>query len=547
MINIKNYKVSLLFAGLLLINSSLTSCSSSDNTDNTQPPTTTTRDLNVNLDLKLQTMESFGASDAWQCNFIGKNWPLDKKNQIADLLFSKDVDASGNPKGIGLSLWRFNLGAGSTEQGNASDIGDEWRRTECFTTDGVSYDMNKQAGQVWFMKAAKARGVEKLLAFTNSAPVYLTNNGKAYASIKEFYNLKDGKMPDLADFWVNSIDKLKTVHGLTIDYVSPFNEPQYEWNGTSQEGSPATNANIYSFVNALSPKLLAKGLNSQIVVGEGGAFEPLYKTVSGTESRSNQIDYFFGTNSTKNIGGLSNVKKTISAHSYWQAWPLSSLVSSRQSAASKIQTVPGLNLWASEYCILESPGTAELPGGAGSGRDLGMQTALWVARIVSSDIAIGGVSSWQWWTAVSRGDYKDGLIHVDDGASNGAGGADYCKNDGYVRESKILWALGNFSFFVKPGMARVQIPNIDNATATTDVMLTAYKDETNKKLVIVAVNFSKTARTYKLNLSGGTLTNNKLTPYTTSDALSLKKGTDVDPANFEIGARSVVTYVGTYK
>lgn len=176
-----------------------------------------------------------------------------------------------------------------------------------------------------------------------------------------------------------------------------------------------------------------------------------------------------------------------------------------------------------------------------------MQTALWVARIVSSDIAIGGVSSWQWWTAVSRGDYKDGLIHVDDGASNGAGGADYCKNDGYVRESKILWALGNFSFFVKPGMARVQIPNIDNATATTDVMLTAYKDETNKKLVIVAVNFSKTARTYKLNLSGGTLTNNKLTPYTTSDALSLKKGTDVDPANFEIGARSVVTYVGTYK
>ena len=167
-------------------------------------------------------MESFGASDAWQCNFIGKNWPLDKRNKIADLLFSKEVDADGNPKGIGLSLWRFNLGAGSAEQGDASDIGDEWRRTECFTTDGVTYNMNKQAGQVWFMKAAKERGVEKLLAFTNSAPVYLTNNGKAHASIKEFYNLKDGKMPDFADFWVNSIDKLKTDHGLTIDYISPF-------------------------------------------------------------------------------------------------------------------------------------------------------------------------------------------------------------------------------------------------------------------------------------------------------------------------------------
>jgi hypothetical protein len=543
---LKNYKVSLLFAGLLFINSVFISCES-DTAENSPPVVSTTRDLNVNLDINLQTMESFGASDAWQSNFIGKNWPTDKRNYIADLLFSKEVDAEGNPKGIGLSLWRFNLGAGSAEQGAASDIGDEWRRTECFTTDGVSYDMSKQAGQVWFMKAAKIRGVEKLLAFTNSAPVYLTNNGKAYASIKQFYNLKDGKMPDLADFWVNSIDKLKTEHGLTIDYVSPFNEPQYEWDGTGQEGSPATNANIYSFVNILSPKLQSKGLSSQIVVGESGAFEPLYKTVSGTESRSNQIDYFFGANSTKNISGLANVKKTISGHSYWQAWPLSGLISSRQAAAAKTQSVPGLSLWASEYCILESPGTAELPEGGGPGRDLGIQTALWVARLISTDISIGGVTSWQWWTAISRGDYKDGLVHVDDGASKGAGNADYCKYDGTVRDAKILWAFGNFSFFVKPGMVRVQIPGLDNSTATTDVMLTAYKDVANKKLVIVAVNFSKTARTYKLNLSGGALVNNKLTPYTTSDAMSLKKGTDVDAANFEIGARSVVTYVATYK
>ncbi|MNR11535.1 hypothetical protein D3C85_1278370 [compost metagenome] len=139
------------------------------------------------------------------------------------------------------------------------------------------------------------------------------------------------------------------------------------------------------------------------------------------------------------------------------------------------------------------------------------------------------------------------MVHVDDGASNGAGNADYCKNDGNVRETKILWALGNFSFFVKPGMVRVQIPGLDNSAATTDVMLTAYKDVANKKLVIVAVNYGSSARTYKLNLSGGTLDNNKLTSYTTSDTKSLKKGADVDAANFEIPAKSVVTYTGTYK
>jgi hypothetical protein len=543
---ITNTKVSLLCAGLLFANSLLVSCES-DNSDNSNPETATTTTLNVNLDMNLQTMESFGASDAWQCNFIGKNWPSDKKNQIADLLFSNELDADGNPKGIGLSLWRFNLGAGSTEQGEASDIGDEWRRTECFTTDGVSYDMSKQAGQVWFMKAAKERGVAKLLAFTNSAPVYLTQNGKAHASIKEFYNLKDGKMPELADFWTTSLDKLKTEHGLTIDYVSPFNEPQYNWDGSAQEGSPATNANIYSFVNVLSPKLQAKGLEAKIVVGEAGAYESLYKTVSGLESRSNQIDYFFGANSAKNISGLSNVKQTISGHSYWQAWPLNEMISSRQSAASRVQSIGGLSLWSSEYCVLESPGTSELPGGAGPGRDLGIQLALWTARIVSTDIAIGGVTSWQWWTAISRGDYKDGLIHVDDGASNGAGNTDYCKNDGFIRDSKTLWALGNFSFFVKPGMVRVLIPELDNAAATTDVMLTAYKDVATKKLVIVAVNISKSAKTYKLNLAGGALTDNKFTPYTTSETLSLKKGAAVDATNFVIPAKSIVTYVGTYK
>lgn len=539
-------KVSLLCAGLLLANSFLVSCDSEDK-NNSDSGTSTTAEISVNLDMNLQTMESFGASDAWQCNFIGKNWPTDKKNKIADLLFSKELDADGNPKGIGLSLWRFNLGAGSSEQGDASDITDEWRRSECFTQDGVSYDMNKQAGQVWFMKAARERGLEKLLAFANSAPVYLTQNGKAHAAIKEFYNLKDGKMPELADFWATSLDKLKTQQGLTIDYVSPFNEPQYEWDGTGQEGSPATNANIYNFVNVLSPKLKATGATAQIVVGEAGAYEPLYKTVAGKESRSNQIDYFFGVNSTKSIAGLSNVKKTISAHSYWQAWPLSDLVYSRQTAATRAQGVAGLSLWSTEYCVLESPGTAQLPGGAGAGRDLGIQLALWTARIVSTDIAVGGVTSWQWWTAISRGDYKDGLIHVDDGASKGAGDANYCKNDGFIRDSKTLWALGNFSFFVKPGMVRVQIPSVDNATAVNDVMVTAYKDATTKKLVVVAVNVSSSAKTYKLNLTGGALTDNKLTPYTTSETLSLKKGTAVDATNFEIPAKSIVTYVGTYK
>ena len=80
--------------------------------------------LAVDFSKTYQTIENFGASDAWSGQFVG-NWPEVKKNEIADLLFSNGVKKDGSPKGIGLTLWRFNIGAGSTEQGKASGIKDE--------------------------------------------------------------------------------------------------------------------------------------------------------------------------------------------------------------------------------------------------------------------------------------------------------------------------------------------------------------------------------------------------------------------------------------
>ncbi|GAE83199.1 xylanase [Bacteroides reticulotermitis JCM 10512] len=126
----------------------------------------------------LQTMEYFSASDAWSMQIIGL-WPQDKQNRIADWLFSTENGTNGQPKGIGLSLWRFNVGAGSAAQGKASQIGSKWMRTECFLQPDGTYDWDKQQGQRNFLKLAKERGVNKFLAFLNSPPVYFTQNGLA--------------------------------------------------------------------------------------------------------------------------------------------------------------------------------------------------------------------------------------------------------------------------------------------------------------------------------------------------------------------------------
>ena len=83
-----------------------------------------------------QHIQHFGASDAWSMQFLGL-WSEKQQEQIADWLFSMENDETGKPKGIGLSLWRFNLGAGSEEQGEASQI-QRGTRTQCFPAASVA-------------------------------------------------------------------------------------------------------------------------------------------------------------------------------------------------------------------------------------------------------------------------------------------------------------------------------------------------------------------------------------------------------------------------
>ena len=504
-------------------------------------------EIKIDLSQELQTMDGFGASDAWRCQMVGKNWPLEKRNAIADLLFSKEVDKDGNPKGIGLSVWRFYLGAGSAEQGLESGISDEWRRSECFQNPDGTYDWTKQAGQRWFLQAAKSRGVEKFLAFTISPPVQMTLNGKAFSPQKLNMNIKKGKLPEYADFLVEIIDNLQRREGITFDYLSPINEPQWDWmagkNGqASQEGTPATNQEMFDFTKLLSERIQSKSLKTEIVMGEAAIINYLYENVND-ENRDDQINVFFGTSST-NISQLPNVKKVITGHSYFSVWPLKDQISYREKLSSRLKQTENLKYWQTEYSILEEPGAAEIPGGSGHQRDLGMKTALFAARLIHNDIAVANASSWQWWTALSRADFKDGLIYLDDGTNNGSMTDGYCKNDGFYRESKLLWAFGNYSRFVRPGMIRLQI---ENQKKEEDIMLTAYKDVANKKLVIVAINNSNSIKKCNLNLFGNTLVKKTLTPYTTSETMSLKKGTDVKASSFEIPSKAVVTYVGSYK
>lgn len=504
----------------------------------------------INLAAEKQVMHSFGASDCWGIKFIGKNWPENKRNQIADLLFSKEMDAQGNPKGIGLSMWRINIGAGSFEQGEGSNISSPWRREESFQLPDGSYDWSKQAGNQWFARAAKARNVENFLLFSISAPVHMTKNGYAFApggADKGKLNLQPGKMDAFAGFLAD-VTKHYTDAGIPVRYISPLNEPQWDWmagnNGkATQEGTPATNEEAFTLIKALDAQMAAKGLPAKIAFGEAGALNYIYGPVSTAPERSDVFNYFWNPSGKGYIGALRSVEPVMTSHSYFAQPDVPSLISHRQQLAARMNAInPQVNYWQTEYCVL-----GKEDGIKGGGRDLGMNTALYIARIIHTDIVIGNATSWQWWLAVSPSDYKDGLVYVSE-VNGTMGELPATQQDGTVYSSKMLWALGNYSRFVRPGMVRVDASLQNNTapqTAAANLMVSAYKNPATKEVVTVLINM--TSKDEKISLSGLQLASPEVAVYTTSEKDELRHTQGNAADGIALGARSVVTVVGKYR
>lgn len=490
-----------------------------------------------------QTIHSFGASDCWRVQYIGKNWPIEKRNQIADLLFSSEFDSWGNPKGIGLSMWRFNIGSGSHEAGDNGGVASQWRRTECFLEKEGDWNWDKQEGQRWMLQAARERGVRYSLGFSITAPYFMTKNGMARAREKTPYaNIRENQFDDYAAFLAEVSTHLK------LDYLSPINEPQWEWVGSGQEGMQATNEECSRLIHLLDKELKRRESKTKVVFGEAGDIRYLYRSGTNKPERDNQLKEIFSKKGIHSIYGLSSVAPIVSGHSYWSTWPVDTLIQTRKELAEELgkQLPSNYTYWQTEYCPMEQ--NPDNPRGGG-GRDLGMNTALYVARVIHHDLTVANAASWQWWTAFSEWNYKDGLIFIDDGTiADGASRGDEemietCKNDGVFRTSKLLWALGNYSFFVRPGMVR--LASGAEMEESTSVMASAYIDKSSKQVVVVLINYSE--ENQKVDLSFQSLPNEyyvqKYKLFETSNRSDLQyKGTVGN--NFEVPARSILTLVG---
>ncbi|PLW86160.1 glycoside hydrolase family 30 protein [Halioglobus japonicus] len=445
--------------------------------------------LSIDYQQTFQTIEAFGASDAWAIDPAVKRWQHEGNPEAVDMLADLLFDTQ---EGIGLSAWRFNIGAGSAEQGDESSIPDPYRRAELFVAEpGGEVDASKQAGQVRFLQAAHQRGVETFVAFANSPPHWATKNGLTHpadgAGVGST-NLNPVHRDDFTQFLVRVLQHLRSdAVGVPVNYISPANEPTWHWQDQTQEGSRYNNEDLKALYRSLFGALKAQGLEHAVEIDGPEAPEyrvaldddlhkDLYGKVyqggmnkEGEGSFRNYFTEFLGDPQMQSLLG-----NKVSLHGYFseqgelQLGPLRDAMMENLSRYS-----PSPRVWMSEYCVLGGPGDVRDFDGHGFDAE-DYHLAEHIARIIHRDFTRLNVTAWFWWLALTPYDYKDGLIQVADDLDAGS-----------VKPSKVFWALGQYSRFIRPGYERVAAPGFDDVHG---LMASAYRSPENKRLVVVVVN-----------------------------------------------------------
>lgn len=477
----------------------------------------------VNLNEKYQTMNGFGASACWWSQDVG-GW--DNAKEIMSYLYSED-------NGIGLNIYRYNLGAGSKDDNTLYVLN---RRTESFLNADGTYNWNNDANAQKCLELAKGFAGDdmRVALFCNSAPVNFTKNGKGYcdASDSSTYvsNLDSSNYQNFADYCYDCAEHFIN-NGYRVTEVSPINEPQYSWRGwfnadgsvsMGQEGCYYKPEEARELLKAFVKKFNKSELDKngcKVSMFESGAIEgddttfSKYMKVLLNDSGLDGI-----ANST-----LRNYFDTVSVHSYWSSTDIktaaASLMADKYSNYNIVQT---------EYCQMQddwNTGVHDLVE-TNMTSGLTMEYGLALANIIYDDLTILNVNEWDWWTACAYGGYTDALVYLNETTHK-------------IETSKRLWTLGNFSKFTDEGSVRIA------ANTTDDSLKTVAFSNPDGTVSIVLINSGTADVNTTLNLNGNDTGLSRYTTYVTnseSDLEQYQSGKSLDD-EITIPAQSVATVV----
>lgn len=453
------------------------------------------QDLQLSLypDSVFQTLDNFGSSAGFELNEITEAWRPSALDTLAALLFSTDTAADGSLKGIGLSGFRVELGACSHDNGDTSRISRVTARSHCPLRADGSYDWTKMDAETWWVRTAHAYHVNTVQAYSNSPPIHLTRNGLACRTQTQYVsNLRPDAYGLFADYLARIARHYDSL-GTPLKYISPVNEPQWDWNcaTNTQEGTQWSTQEISRLADSASSAFVRHGVSTNILLTEAGQLDFVYSRTSPNNDNNPSLDQLrlWAPGNALYIGNRPKIAPILAAHSYWTDDSDSRIFNIRTNLARALRdTNPELRYWQSEYSFLGN-GYRDL---SGNQNPTPHEMGLTLAKIIHADLVIGNTVAWQWWetfeSTTNLPRYR--LVQVDRDAQTAV-------------PEKTYWALGHYSRFIRPGMRRIHVQRSDGLApqqVLRDVMPTAFHDPATGMVTVVLVNYRADARTVALAL-----------------------------------------------
>jgi PKD repeat protein len=325
------------------------------------------------------------------------------------------------------------------------------------------------------------------------------------------------------------------------------NEPTWEWQGKGQEGNRYNMSDLVSVYTQLHTALQNVGLDDIVEIDGGEVVEytaalsdSRYKDFSGDNANynggmngtgqglyRNYIDELLGDEALR-----AKLGNKISLHGYFSdAWS-DRMGALRDSVLANVKEIsPEAKIWMSEFAILG--GTGDVRNFEGNGWNVNdMDYALHIAKVLHRDLTRLNVSAWYWWLGVTPYNYKDGLIKVNSDLDADS-----------IQTSKVLWTLGHYSRFIRPGYIRVGLDNVDNING---LMASAYKSSDDSKLVLVTTNVGETAQSISFEISDlpqGKSISSMSTYITNANNDLANSGITNFENDYQVPAKSIVTFV----
>lgn len=437
--------------------------------------------VTINGATTYQTIDGFGFSEAFGQASTLESATSSQQQQILNDLFSTST-------GAGFTILRNILPSDSNHTIEPNSPGSP-SAAPTYTWDGNSW------GQVALSKQAMSYGVNQIYGDAWSAPGFMKTNGSesnggTLCGAPGASTCSTGDWRQAYANYLVQYVKDYASDGINLTGIDFVNEPSFNASYSSMVMTGAQNAD---FIKVLGPTLQNAGLSTHVICCDSEGWNLASGDVSAITSDPTALSYV----------------NNFSSHGYTAA------------PTSPINTA-GKNIWETEWSTFDSLDNAWDDGSDASG-------FTWAQHIYTGLTSANLSAFLYWWGLIGSGTTdNEGLLQL--------------TSSGSVATSGRLWAMANYSRFIRPGAVRIGASSGDS-----NLQVSAYKN-TNGTVSIVVLNTSSSSIAATYSLQGtGVADGTTVTPYLTngSNDTAAQSTTSVSGGAFgaTIPARSLVTYV----